>query len=395
MFHRRPHGLNTLIGEAGDSLAKLNALDGFSRSILVGIVPLLALEALGSKQAVTLAYLLGSIMTLVITLNFATLERLLQRRWVVTLGGGFSIVAALILYLGDGLEFAVGIGLRSAAASLFSVCLSLYIMDYIGKQALTRIESRRMVYNGAAWLIGPSLGIWLWNNSAPWTPFLAAALGACAMLAYFWRLRLGPNKIVRKANRLSANPLKVIPRYFKQPALCIAYLITLSRSMFWVALFVYGPIYAVEADLPNWVAGGLLSVASGLLFFSPLCRSLADKFGSRAIIIAGQLIAGLSVSMLFLVGEAQPIGLVFWVVAAVGAAMLDVLGNIPFMRLVKARERTEMTMIFSTWREGSELMTPLVAAVILTVAPFHVFYLFLGGLLVVAAFASTYLPRRL
>ncbi|WP_424945950.1 MFS transporter [Candidatus Spongiihabitans sp.] len=387
--------MNTLIGEAGNSLAKLNALDGFSRAVLVGVVPLLALEALGSKQAVTLAYLLGSIMTLMITLNFAALERLLQRRWVVTLGGGFLIAAAFILYLGSGLEFAVGIGLRSAAASLFSVCLSLYIMDYIGKKALTRIESRRMVYNGAAWLIGPSLGIWLWNNSAPWTPFFAAALGACAMLAYFWRLRLGPNKIVRKVTRPSVNPLKIIPRYFKQPALRIAYLITLSRAMFWVSLFIYGPIYAVEAGLPNWVAGGLLSLASALLFFSPMYRSWSDKFGSRAIIIAGQLIAGLSVSMLFLIGEARPIGLAFWMAAAFGAAMLDVLGNIPFMRLVKARERTEMTMIFSTWREGAELVTPLAAALILTVAPFHAFYLFLGGLLLVAAVVSTYLPRRL
>lgn len=395
MFHRRPHGLNTLIGEAGNSLAKLNGLDGFSRAVLVGIVPLLALEALGSKQAVTLAYLLGSLMTLTITLNFATLERLLQRRWVVTLGGGFLMLAAFILYVGDGLEFAVGIGLRSAAASLFSVCLSLYIMDYIGKDALTRIESRRMVYSGAAWFIGPSLGIWLWNNSAPWTPFLTAALGACAMLAWFWHLRLGPNKIVRKANRLAVNPLKIIPRYFAQPALRIAYLVNLTRAMFWVSLFVYGPIYAVEAGLPNWVAGGLLSLTSGLLFFSPLCRRLADKFGSRTIIITGQLITGLNVSLLFLLGSAQPIGLVFWIAAAVGAAMLDVLGNIPFMRLVKARERTEMTMIFSTWREGSELMTPLVATVILLFAPFHLFYLFLGMLFIFAAFASTYLPRRL
>lgn len=395
MFHRRPHGLNTLIGEAGTSLAKLNALDGFARAVLVGIVPLLALDMLGSKEAVTVAYLLGSIMTLIITLNFATLERLLQRRWVVTLGGGFLISAAFIFYIGDGLEFAIGIGLRSAAASLFSVCLSLYIMDYIGKRDLTRVESRRMVFNGASWLIGPSLGIWLWSNHAPWTPFLVAALGACAMLAFFWHLRLGTNQIVRKAKRPSVNPLKVIPRYFEQPALRIAYLITLSRSMFWVSLFVYGPIYAVEAGMPNWVAGGLLSFASGLLFLSPLYRSLADKFGSRAIIITGQLITGLSMSILFLIGEAQPIGLVFWVIAAIGAVMLDVLGNIPFMRMVKARERTEMTMVFSTWREGSELITPLVITGILMVAPFYLFYLFLGGLFLVVALVSTYLPRRL
>ena len=37
MFHKRPPGLNTLVSEAGNSLAKLNALEGVSRSVLVGV----------------------------------------------------------------------------------------------------------------------------------------------------------------------------------------------------------------------------------------------------------------------------------------------------------------------------------------------------------------------
>ncbi|MEZ5341771.1 MAG: hypothetical protein R2706_10040 [Acidimicrobiales bacterium] len=36
----------------------------------------------------------------------------------------------------------------------------------------------------------------------------------------------------------------------------------------------------------------------------------------------------------------SPISLVFWLAAAVGGAAVDVLGNIPFMRMVKPRERT-------------------------------------------------------
>jgi MFS family permease len=395
MFHRRPTGLDTLVSEAGNSLAKLNALDGVSRSMLVGVVPLLALQALGSKEAVTNAYLIGSVMTLMITLNFASLERWLKRRWVLTLGGVFLIIATGVLYFGNGFEFAIGIGLRSAAASLFSVCLSLYIMDYIGKKDLIRVESRRMVYNGAAWLVGPSLGIWLWNNSAPWMPFLLAAVSACLMLAYFWKLRLGPNIIVTRAKNPSVNPLKVIPRYFEQPAMRIAYLITLSRAVFWVSLFIYGPIYAVEAGYPAWVAGGLLSFASGLLFLSPLVRKLSDRFGTRTIIMCGQLISGTCAVILFNIGEPAPVGLVVWIFAAIGGVMLDVLGNIPFMRMVKPRERTEMTMIFSTWREGSELLTPLAAAIILLMGPFEYYYLFLGALLLLAAFASSYLPKRL
>ena len=39
--------------------------------------------------------------------------------------------------------FAVGLGLQSAHASVFSVCLSLYIMEYIAKRDLVLVESRR------------------------------------------------------------------------------------------------------------------------------------------------------------------------------------------------------------------------------------------------------------
>ena len=147
--------------------------------------------------------------------------------------------------------------------------------------------------------------------------------------------------------------------------------------------------------MPDWVAGALLSMASALLFVSPLVRRGADRLGTKRVIITGQFIAGISLFCLFLLGEPQPLGLLLWLAAAVGGVMLDVLGNIPFMRMVKPRERTEMTMIFSTWREGSELLTPLIAATLLLILPFHYFYLVISLLLLVAAYASSFLPKRL
>lgn len=395
MFHRRQTGLQVLGQSTGGSLARLGALDGFARAVLVGVVPLMALEALGSKEAVTRAYLLASILTLCITLNFATLERILRRRRVVMLAGAFLVGAAAILYFGRGLEFALGISMRSAAASLFSVCMSLYIMDYIGKRDLSQTESRRMFHAGAAWMSGPVLGVWLWNHAATWSPFLLSAFAALLMVAYFLHLRFGDNPVIRRAARPAVNPLRIIPRYFGQRSLRIAYGITLSRSIFWVTLFVYGPLYVVEAGLPSWMAGGLLSFVSALMFLSPLVKRLADLFGIRRLIIISLTLCGACVFGLFLVGQARPVGLVFWVLASLGAICLDVLGNIPFMRSVKPRERTEMTMIFSTWREGSELMTPLIVTLVLLVAPFEAYYVILAAMLLFAAWASSFLPRRI
>ena len=222
MFDRRPAALLVVSGRAGESFARLNALEGIARSLLMGVIPLLALEVLGSKEMVTRAYLLASILTLTITLNFAALERLLQRRWVVTLGVACTMIAMTILLLGDGPIMALGIGLQQAAASLFSVCLSLYIMDYIGKRELIYTETRRMLYAGIVWMVGPTLGLWLWENAASWAPFALTVFASVGMLSYFWYLRLGHGKGIQKARSRPANVFKIIPRYFKQRPLRIA-----------------------------------------------------------------------------------------------------------------------------------------------------------------------------
>ena len=117
---------------------------------------------------------------------------------------------------------------------------------------------------------------------------------------------------------------------------------------------------------------------------------------SRGAPIAGAFIlTGVSILCLYFVGEPEPIGLLFWVLASVGGVTIDVLGNIPFMRMVKPRERTEMTMIFSTWREASQLTAPLLVSLVLLWAPFEVFYLVLALLLFSASIAASFLSRRL
>jgi len=76
--------------------------------------------------------------------------------------------------------------------------------------------------------------------------------------------------------------------------------------------------------------------------------------------------------------------------------MIDVVGNIPFMRMVKPRERVAMATVFSTWREMSALLSPLLAALILGVGlPFAAFFVLIAVLTGGAATLALWLPRRL
>lgn len=397
MLPPRPSGVIALAAETdtGGALARLTALEGLSRAVLVGVIPLIAFEALGSKEQVAHIYLLAAIFTLFITLNFNRLEKLLQRRWVLTLGGIFLILSSLFIYAGSGWVFALGVGLRSAAASIFTICISLYVMDFIEKMEFARTESRRMLYNGVAWLIGPLAGIWLWDHAFAFSPFLISIIAALVMLAYFWHLRLGDNPVITAAKpRKAIHPLVLLPHFFKQKFLRISYLITLSRAIFWVLLYVYGPIYVVEAGLPKWVGAALLSLGCAMLFFSHWVRALAERFHTKNVLIFGLCVCGGSLLALGFLGDSQKIGVLFWWTGAWGASMVDVLGNIPFMRTVKAYERTEMTMVFSTWREMSELITPLLIAIILLILPFYTVYYLFGIFLLLVALYARVLPNR-
>ncbi|MEP1122747.1 MAG: MFS transporter [Ilumatobacter sp.] len=395
MRWRRPEGLQQLDPGAATQLARLTALEGFARSIIVGVVPLAALDALGSKAAVSYAFFGGAALTLLITLNIGRLERAVQRRWVMMIGAGLLVAAASMYAVVDGPLFAIAIGFHSTAASIFSVCLSLYIMDFIGKAELTTTESRRMLYNGAAWFVGPTIGGWLWSHSMGAVPFIVSIVTTTLMVAYFWRLRIHANPVLRGPTRSVTRPWHNIVRYFGQRYLRCAYAITTARAIFWATLFVYGPIYVIEASLPTWAAGVFLSAASATLFLSPLVSRVADRFGLRNTIVGAFVLMAASMVGLAVLREARPIGVAFWLLGALGGSTIDVLGNIPFMRLVKPRERGAMTTVFSTWREVSFLLAPLIAAAALALGEFWYLYATLAVVLAGGACATTFLPRRL
>jgi ACDE family multidrug resistance protein len=392
----RPISLGYLPAQTGTGLVRLSGLEGLTRSLLMGTVPLIALDRLGSKAAVSWAYTAGAVLTLLVTLNLGKLEQRMARRWVMTIGI-LSLFSAAILFTIDLVPaFVLAIGLRSAAASIFSVLVTLYVMDFIGKGELIQIESNRMVYNGIGWLIGPSLGLWLARSVDPAAPFVLSAALSVPLLAYYWWLRVGNSEVITVAKTTSPSALANIPRFFGQKYMRIAYTITFIRALFWVALFVFSPIYVVEAGFDEWVAGAVLSGVAALLLTAPLIKRLADNWGTRKVVYRSFALVAVSMVGLAALGDPSGAGIALWFSAAIGAAAIDVVGNIPFMRMVKPRERVPMATVFSTWREMSALIAPLLAALVLGFGlPFTAFFALIGVLSLVASIVSLRLPRRL
>lgn len=395
VLFRRPVFINLIPADVNSSLGRLAAIEGFIRASLVGIIPLVAFKIFGDKESIARVYFFSTLLTLFFTLNVQTLEKFLKRRGLITLSSVLLIIAIAFYWLENRFLFATAIGMQAAAASIFSVCISLYVMDYIGKADFMRAESQRILYIGAAWLIGPILGGWIFQFGSEKWVYLVAILETIGLIGYFWYLRMGNDKVIKAATSVSVNPLKAIKTFFKRPNLRITYLITLSRACFWATLFTYGPIYVIEAGLPVWVGGLLLSGASGLLFLSPLVKWLADRYRTRQVLIGCLILIGLSLFALGIIGPAKPIGLLFFILGSIGSASMDVLSNIPFMRMVKPSERTAMTTVFTTWRETSSFLTQALVSITLIFAPFWVFFFVLAALQLITAVAASYLPRRI
>lgn len=379
------------VESASLAISWLSGLEGFARSIPTSVVPLLALDALRTPSAVSYAYLAGSSLALVATLSVGRLHDHMPRRWIVSTSLALLLLSVFVFSVASGPMFGAGIAMLASGAAVFSVCVSLFTIEAIPRADLTAHESRRMLYNGWAWMIGPALATWMHGSVGRLAPFALAGVVVALAVTYFWSIRLGPSPAFTpnaKGPSIAGN----VPRFFRQRNLRIAYAITLVRAVFWMGLFIYAPIYVVEAGLPVWVAGVLLSTAAGLLLASPLIRRSAEKRGTRHVVVLGYVVLTLALGALASLGAPAASGVALWFVAAIGGAMVDVMANVPFMRTVRPAEQVEMTTVFSTWREVSSMLAPAIGAGVLLVGSFRLYYLALATATLLTALWATRLP---
>ncbi len=81
--------------------------------------------------------------------------------------------------------------------------------------------------------------------------------------------------------------------------------------------------------------------------------------------------------------------------ASVFLVMLDVVGGLPFLMSVKPSERTEMSAVYSSFRDVSSILTPGAAWLVLWVAPLPGIFVAAGAGLVASWLVAGRLHHRL
>ena len=84
------------------------------------------------------------------------------------------------------------------------------------------------------------------------------------------------------------------------------------------------------------------------------------------------------------------------VAASFFIAMLDGLGPIPFLRAVRAHERPQMTTIYRTYLDASELLPPFIYVFAFALFGFSGAFWVLAAVLVATGLLTwVYLPKRM
>ncbi|MBL9053910.1 MAG: MFS transporter, partial [Tabrizicola sp.] len=150
----------------------------------------------------------------------------------------------------------------------------------------------------------------------------------------------------------------------------------------------------IEAGLGDKVGGIAMSLSNALLFAAPAINRLARKHSVR---VSVRVAFGCAA---FLMISAGLLAFLPWVTVAltmstsVFLVALDVVGGLPFLMSVKPSERTEMSAVYSSFRDVSGILTPGAAWLVLFVAPLPGIFVASGlGLLASWAVAGRLHPR--
>ena len=146
------------------------------------------------------------------------------------------------------------------------------------------------------------------------------------------------------------------------------------------------------------LAGGILvSAGNALLFVAVLWGRAGRRFGARRVIALAFAATAAALLAAGFCGGQWPLATAGFLLVGAGFIIaVDALGSTVFMRAVHAYERPQMTAVYRTYLDLSELTPPLAYSIVLAFFGLGGVFATLGVFVGLCAWATLrFLPRRL
>ena len=395
MHERRiPEWLRHAPAPSVRGFAVLAGTEAIARGILISVFPVVMYDTLGDTRIVSEVYFVIGTVSLLLGLLVPYLIRFIPRWWVYVFGALMFVVGAGVAIVGTTGTVIAGLALTTFAVVTTFVCFNAYVLDHIAKVELGRLETSRLLYSALGWTVGPALGTLLYVWWPP-APFLIAAIAGVAMMVIFLVMRLGNGKLITKSRRPLANPFAYFGRFFAQPRLLAGWVFAVMRSCGWWVYVVYLPIYAVQNGLSSQLGGVALSISNAALFSAPLMLRFMQRTSVKMAVRVGFLMSGLLFLLAGVPTGVPQIAIGLLMTGSIFLILLDVCAGLPFLLAVKPSERTEMSAIYSSYRDISGIITPGAAWLVLLFSPLSGVFVAGGAGLVGAWLLASKLHPRL
>ncbi|MBV2358225.1 MFS transporter [Thalassococcus sp. CAU 1522] len=373
--------------------AVLAGFEAIARGMLISVFPVVIYAALGDVRVVSGVYFAIGAVSLLVGLLVPFVIRFVPRWWVYVTGALMFVTGALAATQDSPGAVVAGLALTTCAVVTTFVCFNAYVLDHVAKVELGRFETSRLFYSALGWTIGPATGTALYAWWPP-APFVISALASCTMLAVFLVMRLGNGRLIAKRRRPAANPFAYFRRFAAQPRLVAGWVFAVVRSCGWWIYMVYLPIFAVQNGFGNQLGGIVLSISNAGLFLVPVMLRFMQRHSVRAAVRTGFLMSGLLFVLAGMQGGAPGLAIALLLAGSFFLILLDLSAGLPFLLAVKPSERTEMSAIYSSYRDFSGIATPGAAWLVLLAAPLSAVFVAGGaGLLVMWVVARRLHPR--
>src|SRR5215510_7390657 len=224
------------------SIAAIYVLDSAARAVTATVIPLHAYSLYKAFAADNADSYVGTTYSAVAMVSFFgtfltpfVIHRLGRNATYVA-----GILACMIGMAGLATTTIPGLGLgmlgRAMSGVIGTVCLILFIVDFIPRQNLVRSETLRLFASCLAWGFGPVIGVTLYQRYGIFAPAAISIAIHLGLILYFRRLNLAETKrdIVPPPH-----PLAMIRRFAAQKRLRLSWLIVFGRSAWWSMFFTY------------------------------------------------------------------------------------------------------------------------------------------------------------
>jgi len=172
-----------------------------------------------------------------------------------------------------------------------------------------------------------------------------------------------------------------LQRFFRQPRLIAGWLFAVLRSCGWWFFFVYVGIFAVQNGLGDGVGGVATSLANLGLVAAPLLYRWVQRTSVRRAIRTGFMFSCLCFVLATLSAGTPWATVAFLLLGTYFLVLLDVCAGLPFLLSVKPSERTEMSAVYSSFRDVSGILSPALAWLVLQVSGVPVVFTAAGATL--------------